>query len=103
MSKEEELRNTQQEALRLVRNAARQDRERILFQDRVDRAYADEVRRTRRALEWQRDPMRVTARKTGGVVRILYYIALVILIPLTLGIVLIPHFFIKKLIFDKRR
>lgn len=98
----DERRRTQQEALRLAREAGQQDRERILLQDRVDRAYADEMRRTQQALEWQRDPMRVTARRTGGVFRILYYTALVVLTPLTLGIVLIPHFVIKKLIFDKR-
>ena len=102
MTKMSEKSKIENDAVSHVQNAARKDRERILLQDRVDRTYADEMRRTERALEWQRSPTRVTARRTGSVLRVLYYTALAILTPFTMGLVLIPHFVIKKLFFDKR-
>lgn len=95
-------RKTEEEALRIIRDNAQRDRERILLQDRLDRAHADEIRRTEKALEWQRAPSRVLSRKSGRVIRFLYYAILIVLTPLSLGIVLIAHFAVKKLFFDKR-
>lgn len=95
-------REAEEEALRIVRENARRERERVLFQDKVDRLHADEARRTQKALDWQRSPSRIVARRTGGVVKVVYYALLVILVPLSLGAVLIPHFAIKRLFFDKR-
>lgn len=77
------------EALRITRDNARRDRERVLLQDRVDRTYADELRRTDAALDWQRN-------KQQKICHALYWAIMAPLCVLSLGVFYLFHLLIIR-------
>lgn len=97
MSKSKQAR----EAVHSIYVEAARDRERALLQDRIDQTYEKEARKTEKAREWQRAPGQVTARRTGKVLKFLYYAALILSIPFFMGIPLIAHVIIRKKFYGK--
>ena len=82
-------RDAQIQAERLVREQAREDRQRQLFDAKLHRIHADEMYRTARALDWQ-------ANKWQQICRVLYWVFMLPLCIASIGAGYLLHLLIKK-------
>jgi len=86
------MRNTtslEEEAIVHVREGVQKDRERALFRDRLERTKAQEDRYTEQELDWQRNTGSILCRR-------MYYILMIPLWIMSLGIFFIVHLIIKN-------